>query len=100
MLAECRQGRMGVGDFQAFLEREPSLRVGVTSLDLVRAAWAREGKGGARPGRLALVSGHVVVNPQKDLHVSSRCWMPRVVWTVCTAASTATGAAAASGTTC
>ena len=50
---------MGVGDFQAFLEREPSLRVGVTSLDLVRAAWAREGKGGARPGRQALVSGRI-----------------------------------------
>ena len=50
---------MGVGDFQAFLEREPSLKVGVTSLDLVKAAWAREGKGGAGPGRQALVSGRI-----------------------------------------
>ena len=46
---------MAARDLQAFLEKEPSLQGGLSTVDLVKAAWAREGKVGARPSRLALV---------------------------------------------
>ena len=35
---------MGVKGLQEFLETEPSLKVGVSTVDLVRSSWAREGK--------------------------------------------------------
>ena len=35
---------MGVKGLQEFLESEPILQAGVSTVDLVRSSWAREGK--------------------------------------------------------
>ena len=91
---------MGVKGLQEFLETEPSLKAGVSTVDLVRSSWAREGKVTSqvlhltilkvKPCAVRLVGGPVV------MRLSS---MPRLHLIVSMEASTATGAVEVSGTT-